>query len=206
MKKSEQLHLRRSGQRSNWINKPMLAHHLTPWLIDEASLTKRLQQRYQDFNVQLLQVTHASVLEDERALIGVRANQRAFVREVFLLGKGQPVVFAHSVMALKQLRGRWAGLTTLGKQPLGATLFANPNIKRTLLHYRQLMPNNPLYQKAAQYLFKTGQVDIQGGLWARRSVFSLKGHQHAMRIVVTEVFLPSLLKADRLKRKAISEQ
>jgi chorismate--pyruvate lyase len=178
------------SNRARWVNKPMVTRKLKRWLIDEGSLTKCLQQRYADFHVKPLSVKHAKVMPDECLAMGVKQNQKAFVREVFLLGAGQPVVFAHSVMPLKHLRGRWVGLARLGKKPLGATLFANHRVKRTNLTYKKLMPNHALYKKTAKQLKAHGLDDKPAYLWARRSIFSLS----AMEMMVTEVFLPTLLK------------
>lgn len=177
------------NNRSRWLKKPVLAGVLKPWLIDEGSLTQRLQQRYVDFSVKPLTVAHAKVMPDECLAIGVKQSQRAFVREVFLFGANQPVFFAHSVMPLKHLRGGWVGLAGLGKKPLGATLFANHRVKRTTLSYKKLMPNHALYKKTVAQLLVNGSEHKPAYLWARRSIFSLR----KMEMMVTEVCLPSLL-------------
>ena len=93
-------------------------------------------------------------------------------------------MFAHSVLPRGSLRGAWNGLGRLGNKPLGATLFANPKVKRTPLSYKKLTPNHALYQHAIQYLTQKPSY-----LWARRSIFSL----NCANIMVTEVFLPQLL-------------
>lgn len=196
MKKSEQLRLsRKNNDRAHWIRKPIMAGELTPWLVNEGSLTKHLQHRYLDFHVRPLVVAHAKPLIDERAMLCLHGAQRAFVREVLLYGNNAPVIFAHSVMALKHLRGSWAGLETLGKQPLGATLFAKKNIKRTTLAYQKLSPNSHLGKNTWRQMHAIGLLKPTGAVWARRSIFSLhrKVHQQPMRIMVTEVFLPTLL-------------
>ena len=100
------------------------------------------------------------------------------------MGDNQPVVFAHSVLPRTSLRGAWNGLGRLGNQLLGATLFANPKVKRTPLSYKKLTPNHALYKHAAQHLTQKPSY-----LWARRSIFSL----NCANIMVTEVFLPQLL-------------
>lgn len=97
----------------------------------------------------------------------------------------QAVVFAHSVLPRNSLRGRWLGLSRLGSKPLGATLFANPQVTRTPLAYKKLSPHHALYLHAAKHL-----ADKPAYLWARRSVFGL----NCANIMVTEVFLPQLLK------------
>lgn len=163
--------------------KPPLSDPYKPWLIDNASLTMRLQCHYRDFYVQPLSVQYAKPIQDEAALLHVPINKIALIRDVLLFGKNMPVVFAHSVLPRKCLRGQWQDLGRLGNQPLGATLFANPKVKRTPLRYKKLSSNHVLYQQAVKYL-----ASKPAYLWARRSIFSL----NRANIMVTEVFLPSI--------------
>ena len=163
----------------------MLAKALQPWLIDSGSLTTRLQQRYIKFAVKPVVVKYAKPIADESALLHFPAHKTALIREVLLMGNNQPVVFAHSVLPRESLRGAWNGLGRLGNKPLGATLFANPVVKRTPLSYKKLSPHHKLFQHATAHL-----TIKPTHLWARRSIFSL----NRARILVTEVFLPQLLK------------
>jgi chorismate lyase len=174
-----------ASRKVNWLNRPILSGQLNLWLIDHGSLTLSLQQRYSDFKVQPVAVQFARPIVDEAASLNVPAHKIALIREVLLFGGGQPVVFAHSVLPKSSLRGAWSGLGKLGNKPLGAALFANPKVKRAPLSYKKLAPHHVLYQKAAQHL-----SDKPTYLWARRSVFRL----NCATILVTEVFLPNLLK------------
>ena len=174
----------RSQSRLRWLKKPMLAKALQPWLIDNGSLTTRLQQRYINFSVKPVAVKYAKPIQDEAALLHLPAHKVALIREVLLMGNNQPVVFAHSVLPRTSLRGAWNGLGRLGNKPLGATLFANPKVKRTPLSYKKLSPHHRLFQHATAHL-----TIKPTHLWARRSVFSL----NCARILVTEIFLPKLL-------------
>lgn len=171
----------------NWLKKPILSGDYHPWLIDKASLTRRLQQRYSDFSVNPVVVAYAKPFPDEAALLGIAAHHHALIRDVFLVGGGQAVVFAHSVLPRPSLRGRWLGLRHLGNKPLGQTLFAAPQVRRMGLSYKKLSPQHVLYQHAAKDL-----LNKPAYLWARRSVFSL----NRAYIMVTEVFLPQLQCAD----------
>lgn len=114
------------------------------------------------------------------------ANDNAQIREVLLYGNDRPVVFAHSVLPRKSLHGEWRSLGMLGNKPLGAVLFASPEVKRTPLSYKKLCANHALYQQAMRYL--PAKPDY---LWARRSIFSL----NCASIMVVEVFLPDLVKS-----------
>ena len=169
--------------RASWLRKPFLTTIYRNWLIDKTSLTARLQLRYADFRVQPLFQQNAKLIKDEAALLRLRLSEVSYVREVLLLGKNRPVVYAHSVLTHASLRGEWAKLGRLGNQPLGATLFANPRVKRTALTYKKLSRNHDLYHKAVQHLDHRPPY-----LWARRSILSLK----CAKILVTEVFLPDI--------------
>ena len=173
-----------SNNRSQWLVKPVLAGAFQSWLIDTGSLTARLQQRYSQFSVKPVAVKYAKPITDESTLLHLPAHKTTLIREVLLIGNKLPVVFAHSVLPRASLRGAWNGLGRLGNKPLGATLFANPVVKRTPLRYKKLSPQHALYQHAVQHLSHKPAY-----LWARRSIFSL----NCANILVTEIFLPQLL-------------
>ena len=156
-------------------------HH---WLINSGSLTLRLQQRYPNFMVKPVLLAYAKPLLDEAKPLHISSRKTALIREVLLMDNKKAVVFAHSVLPRLSLRGRWLSLSGLGNKPLGATLFANPQVQRTQLVYKKLAPHHALYQKAVKHL-----TDKPAYLWARRSVFSL----NYASIMVTEVFMPQLL-------------
>jgi len=170
--------------RYRWLVKPLHSHRYRSWLMHGQSLTAKLQQCYPDFYVMPLTVALRKPIRDEAALLSLCADKLVLVRDVLLCGGAEPVVFAHSVLPTKRLRGVWHGLGKLGSKPLGATLFANPKVKRTALSYKKLSSNHVLYQHASRHLMVK-----PGYLWARRSVFSL----NCASIMVTEVFLPSIV-------------
>jgi chorismate lyase len=169
--------------RSNWLKKPVQAFAYRDWLVDERSLTARLQSFSTHFRVQAIAQQNTKPIADEAALLNCKQSTIANVRDVLLIGDEQVLVYAHSVLPHESLRGEWVKLGQLGNQPLGATLFANPRVKRSPLYYKKLAKHHKLYQKAAHYL-----PEVPAYLWARRSIFSLNG----AHILVTEVFLPSV--------------
>ena len=177
------------SSRQLWLNRPIHANQLQSWLIDNGSLTARLQQHYKNFAVKPLAVKYAKPIQDEAVLLRQATYKTALIREVLLMGDNQPVVFAHSVLPRASLKGAWNSLGRLGNQPLGATLFVNPRVKRTPLSYKKLSPNHALYQHATQHLTQKPEVRKPPYLWARRSIFSLS----CANIMVTEVFLPQLI-------------
>jgi chorismate--pyruvate lyase len=171
-------------QRSQWLQKPIMSGPYQHWLIDSGSLTLRLKQRYSDFSVKLKLLGYASAFLDEIRPLGIALHHTSLIREVLLMGDKRAVVFAHSVFPRKSLRGSWLALSRLGNKPLGASLFANPQVQRTALSYKKLSPHHRLYRHATQHSNAKPAY-----LWARRSVFSL----HGASVMVTEVFLPELL-------------
>lgn len=173
-----------ANSRNGWIRKPFLANPYHAWLIDKGSLTARLQHRYADFSVKAFAMRHTRPDHEESSLLHLPASVSALVREVLLYGNSRPVIFAHSVLPRKSLRGEWRRLGRLGNAPLGATLFANPKVRRTPLTFKKLSVHNALYRAAVQHLKEKPEY-----LWARRSVFSL----NCANILVTEVFLPALM-------------
>jgi len=176
--------------RCRWLEKPFLSYPYLSWLLETGSLTARLQKRYRGFSVKPLIVKIAKASRDDAGLLGLAANSMVIRREVFLFGDNQPVVFAQSILPRKSLHGDWRNLGKLGNRPLGATLFANPKVRRTPLTYKKLSANHALYQSATRYL-----TEKPAFLWARRSVFSLA----CASIIVTEVFLPCLITPDESK-------
>lgn len=158
---------------------------LHPWLHDHGSLTQRIQQRCGTFAVQPVRSGLARIAYDESTLLGIAPHQLAYSREVFLHADGKPVVFAHSTCAPEHLRGAWKAMGGLGNRSLGSLLFTHPLVVRQPLHFKALRAHHPLYRSAAQTLGI--EPDI---LWARRSLFTL----HGAPLLVTEVFLPEILK------------
>ena len=187
--------LRKNQYQNHWLKQPMSSQQYRPWLIDKGSLTKALQRRYVDFAVKPVNLNYAKPLRDEVALLQQRPQQRALIREVLLIGNNQAVVFAHSVLPKDALRGAWNKLGRLGNKPLGATLFANPKVKRTPLEYKKLSRNHPLFKRTTAHIKQKPRF-----LWARRSVFSLYSASKlntikpkCASILVTEIFLPHIL-------------
>ena len=169
--------------RANWLRKPFSASTFQHWLVNDTSLTARLQKRYSGFYVKPLLQQDAKPLHDEAKMLALKPSTKAYIREVLLIGNQQPVVYAHSVLPHRSLRGKWHKLGRLGNQPLGAALFKNMQVTRTPLSYKKLSNNHVLYRKAVREI-----AHPPAYLWARRSVFRLK----CANILVTEVFLPEL--------------
>ncbi|HSI23553.1 MAG TPA: chorismate lyase [Methylophilaceae bacterium] len=170
--------------RAAWLPKPPASGAYRHWLVDDGSLTQRLRKHCRTFSVERVRQRWARPLPDEVLLLRMRSHEKALLREVSLCCDGVQVVFAHSVLPRSSLRGAWHNLGRLGAKPLGAVLFANPEVIRTPLAFRKLLPHHALYTRAVEHL-----AERPACLWARRSVFML----HNAPILVTEVFLPGVL-------------
>ncbi|MHB1245289.1 MAG: chorismate--pyruvate lyase family protein [Sulfuriferula sp.] len=170
---------------SSWRAKLISVHGpARRWLTDQGSLTRRIIESCPRFSVRHLHQYSGRADPDESEMCGLSVKPSALLREVFLYCRETPVVFAHSVLPYSSLRGAWTQLGRLGNRPLGTALFANPCVRRAPLEFKRLDARHPLYRRAC------AQMDQRPAyLWARRSLFQLRGR----RILVTEVFLRMLL-------------
>ena len=182
-----------SSIRTRWLKQPIQSGAYRTWLIDRGSLTQRLQAKSRYFNVRALRLNRAKPQMDEAKILNIPQQQSALLREVLLLDQQQPLIFAHSVLPDKSVRGAWLGLSRLGNKPLGAALFSDPQVTRTPLEYKKINRQHALYRQAIKHL-----ENPPTSLWARRSVFQLSSAFERHAIMVTEVFLPNILELDLL--------
>jgi chorismate--pyruvate lyase len=144
---------------------------LVPWLTDDSSLTQRLVERCGSrFHVELIAQRRLRPAPGEARALGLRAGAFALVREVYLCCGEQRWVYARTVIPDATASGRYRRLRRLGENPLGAFLFAQPQLARGPLEIA-LAPATALAQEA----------------WGRRSVFRVAGRP----LMVTEYFLPA---------------
>ncbi len=155
---------------------------LRGWLTDPHSLTARIRRRCRRFSVRPLKQGRAAADRDEACLIGA-ARSQVRTREVLLYADGVPVVFAHSVVSMEDVRGAWRMFAGIGARPLGELLFADARIARSPLSVRRLDARHPLYRRVRE-----AGIVVDGPLWARRSLFMRAGRP----LLVTEVFLPAI--------------
>ncbi len=94
------------------------------WLLSRGSLTAYLiALSHGDFKVRVLhQGWHRPHL-DERLALALPPSQRAWVREVALIGRGEIWIKARSIIPINTLRGRGRRLRYLGSRSLGSLLF-----------------------------------------------------------------------------------
>lgn len=156
---------------------------LRAWLAEPGSLTARIRARCRQFEVRVLGQKLALPHRDEAKLLGLRAGELAWLREVLLVADGRPVVYARSVLPRGNLRAGWRLFAGIGNRPLGAALFSDPRIRRAPLASRRLDRRDARHGVALAAAGVAAQP-----LWARRSVFRLRGRA----LMVCEVFLPAI--------------
>jgi len=157
---------------------------LLDWLLDSASLTRRLQQTCQgQFRVEPIEQHWQRPMLNEAQALGTVPHQRCFVREVRLLCDDQPWVFARTVIPVRTLTGPRRRLSRLGKKPLGAVLFADRSMVRSSIEVAQLSSEQPLFARAT-----AGLSQPPTSIWGRRSTFFLNHHP----LLVSEIFLPAI--------------
>lgn len=154
------------------LKNPAVHGPLGYWLKLEGSLTRALQLKCREsFRVDILQEGFARPTLEEARTLGIPIRQKAWVREVCLNGDDTPWVLARTIIPLATLAGRGRRLRNLGRRPLGAYLFSNPEWQR-----------GP---------FETGLCQRSNStqpLAARRSRF----HSGEHLLLVGEYFLPTL--------------
>lgn len=145
------------------------------WLLDQGSLTRRLQALGQ-FQVVPLSQQIATPGAAEARLLGLPARRRALLREVLLHLDGEPVVYARSVLPLATLNGANRILGHMARRSLGAELFRRPAARRVAVW-------------VAQWPAARLPLAVEGSCWGRQSLFLKRGQP----LLVAEVFLPTLI-------------
>ncbi len=130
------------------------------WLDDAHSLTAKLKQKFDDFTVDVRSQTQTTPHQNESEVLNFAGQ--SVVREVALLGGGQAVVFARSVIPITDDTKE---LLSIGAKPLGEVLFNNADIKRGKI-----------------------QITRADNTWGRRSIFTVGTTQ----LLVSEFFLNHL--------------
>jgi len=174
-----------------WKQRRYLLNNVAPkdisgWLFDQGSLTRRVIQACDKlFRVEVVSQQWARPMLNEAIRLGMHNNEVALIRQVYLYCGDTPWVFARTVIPKRTLTGAQRYLAHLGSKPLGAVLFADPNMQRDEVEVARILPNQRLYDVATNNL--SAQPE---SIWGRRSVFYLN-HK---RLLVNEVFLPAIRK------------
>jgi len=184
--------IRRNRLRSSWNRVGSGEIHRAPrkwqpWLSDTGSLTQKIEKAIgQKLEVQVLRDCPQSLNSDESRYFHFRIR-RCRVREVLLCANNIPLVMAYSVIPTLSSCGSNHAVLRLGKKPLGAVLFA-----KTRKHSKPRPPRDIARLDKSSALWKRCSKNyprLSSPLWARRTLYQLKGHP----ILVNEIFLPALL-------------
>lgn len=150
---------------------------LKSWLLDSSSLTaKLLRLSGGDFRVQVLRQVHTRASRSEALALGIKFQQLALIREVVLMGRNQPWVFARSVLPLTSLTGHLRHLRKQGTRPLGAFLFSQPHLVRSPIALSLI---------SRHHAYVPPSLMDDHSIWGRRSIFRVEGKP----LLVSEVFL-----------------
>ncbi|WP_345549822.1 chorismate--pyruvate lyase family protein [Microbulbifer aestuariivivens] len=176
---------------AKWQGQPLASLHasppadLLPWLLHPGSLTAALKQLSRgDFAVRVLQQSWRQPSLEERRILGLRDRQRALIREVLLLGRGRPWVYARSVLPMRSLQGKLRYLRNLDSRPLGELLFSEAGIRRGAITLNRLH-RNPRCDLALLH-------NESASAWGRRSIFWLCDKP----LLVAETFLSAFTASD----------
>jgi len=136
-----------------------IPQHVLAWLLDNQSLTAKLRNKYSDFCVNIISQEKNRPYECELNLLNSKKIQTFIMREVELLGYGQPVVFARSVIPKNT---DTENILKIGSKPLGEILFNDSTSGR-------------------------GQLEVGSfnNIWVRRSTFTIA----ETKLLVSEIFL-----------------
>lgn len=151
------------------------------WLLDESSLTKKLEQYCQTFKVQVRQqiTTNAEITPLSPHFSNAR---KILVREVFLYCDQQAHVFAQTEIPSDTLSDSQQALAHIGSESLGRFLFQNTSLKRGTIEIAEFKSGSLIHQ-----LCQTLAQNCDHSLWARRSIFYIENKP----LLVSEVFLPA---------------
>ncbi|MCW9024834.1 MAG: chorismate lyase [Gammaproteobacteria bacterium] len=154
------------------------------WLYDSGSLTRRLQAACEgSFCVEVIDQSWQRPMLNEAVRLGISAERLALIRQVYLYCNNKPAVFARTVIPAQTLSGPQRHLASLGSRPLGAVLFANPNMSRDEMEVACIRNGQRIFTSATAKLERVPDV-----IWGRRSVFYLDRKP----LLVNEVFLPDI--------------
>ncbi len=183
------MRLTHSGKEPFWksaacVHRENIPSDLRTWLFDKNSLTTRLMEASDgQFSVKVESEKWCLPQRNERLLLGLRHGEYVFVRQVYLLCKGTPWVFARSIIPVKAANGQLKGLTRLGNKSLGSVLFNNPNIQRSGIALTQVSAQHDMFATATTFSKRKASQ-----IWGRRSKYTIRNQP----LLVSEFFLPDL--------------
>ena len=165
-----------------------LEQDVSSWLLDSSSLTQRIKE-YCDrcsqgsFGVKVINQGMDFPSPDECFRLHIKGRRFALIREVLLYCGNLPLIYARTVIPSTTLTGAQKQLALQGNRPLGAFLFAQPDLQRDALELAVVHEGQQLYDLAVGHAsLRTDHIN------ARRSIFRL----HDKPLLVAELFLPTI--------------
>jgi chorismate--pyruvate lyase len=150
------------------------------WLLDEDSLTNKLEQQCNEFNVQVkVQCTTNNLTSKISEYFPY--PETVLVREVLLHCDGVAHVFAQTEIPESTLSETQNKLANLGEESLGKVLFKNKTLQRGKIEIAEFRANSPIHHFIGSLL-----QNCDHSLWARRSLFYIDKKP----LLVSEIFLP----------------
>ena len=151
------------------------------WLLDETSLTSKLEDKCDKFTVKVKQ--QATTNSNETALSNFFPYpEKVFVREVLLHCDGIANVFAQTEIPYSTLSDNQEKLADIGSTSLGKILFQDKTLQRANIEITEFLPGSQMHQFSQSL-----QQTCSHSLWARRSLFYIKNKP----LLVSELFLPA---------------
>lgn len=151
------------------------------WLLDETSLTKKLEQQCGKFTVEVKQQLNTNANESVLSQLFPQSEQ-ILVREVLLHCDGVANIFAQTEIPYQTLADKQKKLANIGSESLGKFLFQDKTLQRGKIEIAEFPIGSSLHE-----LCDALQQPCDHSLWARRSLFYIENKP----LLVSEVFLPA---------------
>ncbi len=155
---------------------------IRPWLIGKGMLTLRLKTVCGERFVLRLVNQWTGVLNADHRLSLKTTDKAGLFRNVAMCCDKTVWVFAETVIPDSTLSA-YPWLAELGDAALGETLMGLSGVERSSYEYAWLEHDDALTMRALE----NTSLGLQG-LWARRSIFFLRGGP----LLVQEIFLPTM--------------
>jgi len=173
-------------KKTSWLPRlpETLAHGLHSVLRWPASFMQQLQKYglHQPV-VQIMTQQWRLATHEDCEVLALQGRSQVLVRDVLIgtdKAKKAEWMLARSVFPHSLLRGPERQLGQLKTRPLGRVLFRHPHMVREAFEFAELSPSR---------LEEDFHWASQKALWARRSIFRLRGKP----LLLTEIFLPDLV-------------
>lgn len=155
------------------------------WLSRPYKLSEAFRRVATALSVDVISQQFDSILTDEALYLDLQADEKPFLRQVYILGDGNRFEYARVIIPPETYEKHFKQLENLNSNLIGEkVLYSHPGMKRSAFEYTALTAQDSRFEIASAG-FTGGKPDV---LWARRSIFWLDG----LPLSVMEVFLPGI--------------